>query len=435
MVEEFRKLKMDNIKNVETLDFTKIMPVKSEATETAIVVPDVPEERKKLPLITGGFLNVTQSCNLACKYCFVVQCPKNITLETAKDAAKFFARNALTSGSRPSINFFGGEPMIRYEDIIKPLTIWIRKTYGDSFGLGLTTNGTLLNRDVMEFFKENDVGMLFSIDGDKKTQDINRPFHGGKGSFDKLEEIIDLVLEYHPNMTFRATIDPPTHKYLFDNYKFAISKGYNNSFFIPNVFNKWSDSDLEELEGELIKIKDYYIEELINNRKPMIYSHFEEAKADINRIARLNEGEFREDGQGMPACGRCGLGAGTFASVGASGKLYSCQEMVENPDVGDEFLIGDIYNGVDEDKRWQIADSFNTRDVKCSKEEYCKDCPKYRICNGGCTINNYFKTKDLHIQDYVLCWHERKCIEMAFEILKAVKDAGAEWNGTKFKEC
>lgn len=385
-------------------------------------------EERQLPLISSAFLNVTQKCNLKCKYCFVCQQPKEITYEVAQDAAKFLARNALESGTTPSINFFGGEPMLRYHDIIKPLTEWIRDVYGDSFDLSLTTNGTLLTEEIMEFFDKNNIGMLFSIDGDKKTQDENRPYHNGKGSFDRLEPIIDLVLKYHPNMTFRATIDPPTHKELFNNYMFAVRKGYTNSFFIPNSFSDWSDKELEELDVELDKICDYYIEELKAGREPMSFSHFDRARADIVRIAKLKDDDYREDGKGLPAFGRCGLGAGRSASIGVTGNIYTCQEMAENPSVGNHFMVGNIYSGVDEEKRLEIVNSFDTRNVTCNKKGYCDDCIKRRICDGGCGINNFFKNQDLHIADYIICRYERKCIEEAYKIMKLEKEGEIKWH-------
>ena len=124
-----------------------------------------------LPKICGGFLNVTQRCNLACKYCFVVQQPKEMTYEIAKDCADFYARNAIDEKVVPNITFFGGEPMLRYDDIVKPLVEYVRSTYGD-YQLDITTNGTLLDEEKLKFFKKNDVGILLSIDGNKKTQDL-----------------------------------------------------------------------------------------------------------------------------------------------------------------------------------------------------------------------------------------------------------------------
>lgn len=228
-------------------------------------------------------------------------------------------------------------------------------------------------------------------------------------------------------MIFRATIDPPTHKYLYDNYKFAVRKGYTNSFFIPNVFSCWTDADLKELDGELDKICDYYIAELKVGRKPMNFSHFDRARADIKRIVRLKDVEFREDGKGLPACGRCGLGASRFASIGVTGNIYSCQEMAENPESGSKFLIGNIYSGIDDDKRNRLAYSFNTDNVVCSKKDYCETCVKRRICDGGCSINNYFKAKDLHVQDYVMCFFERQCIEKVYKIMKLEKEGELKW--------
>ena len=118
----------------------------------------------RIPKIYRGFLNLTQKCNLKCKYCFVLQQPKEMTLETAIDAVNFYAKNALEEGTEPSLTLFGGEPMLKYEEIIVPLIKYIRENYG-YYDIGITTNGTLLNREVYEFFKENDVGMLLSLDG------------------------------------------------------------------------------------------------------------------------------------------------------------------------------------------------------------------------------------------------------------------------------
>ena len=148
-----------------------------------------------LPKISGGFLNLTQKCNLKCKYCFVTQQPKEMDYKTAKDAVDFYAKNALDNLDIPDITFFGGEPLLKFEYIIKPLVEYIRKRYGD-FEISVTTNGTLLDEEKLKFLRDNNVGLLLSIDGDKETQNHNRPFHSGKGSFDEID--VDLILKYYP---------------------------------------------------------------------------------------------------------------------------------------------------------------------------------------------------------------------------------------------
>ena len=79
-----------------------------------------------LPEITSAFLVLTQACNLKCKYCFVVQKPRSMTFQTAVDAADYLAANAEERGETPSINFFGGEPLLKWKDVIVPLTYYIR---------------------------------------------------------------------------------------------------------------------------------------------------------------------------------------------------------------------------------------------------------------------------------------------------------------------
>lgn len=358
-----------------------------------------------LPKICGGFINLTQKCNLKCKYCFVVQQPLEMTYETAKDTADFFAKNGLSELKEPGLTFFGGEPMLKYDDIIKPLTEYIRATYGD-FSLSITTNGTLLNEERLKFFKDNNVGILLSIDGDKETQDFNRPYHNGRGSFDDID--LDLYLKYYPNGTFRATLDPRTVGKMYDNFVFAEGKGFRSVTFIPNIFEDWSDEEVKTFKEQAFKIAEH-IKETNSNT---LFNLLEDGKGFLRELEGLEEGYFRDKGQHLPACGRCGLGGSYFGSVGSSGDVYSCQEMTENPEF-DEFKIGNIYTGIDDKKRLELTCSFNTKNVTSSDKEKCKNCELYRICNGGCTINNFFKTGSLDVIPSFYCEFLQTSLEIA----------------------
>ena len=101
--------------------------------------------------------------------------------------------------------------------------------------------------------------------------------------------------------------------------------------------------------------------------------------------------------------------------------------MVENPDVGEKFKIGNIYEGVDDVKRRAVAEMYDAEAITCSDESFCEDCPKKRICDGGCCINNFFKYDSLNVIDYVMCWYERKCIEKAYRILSLQKKGELKW--------
>lgn len=372
----------------------------------------------ELPKIIGGFLNLTQRCNLKCKYCFVTQHPSDMSYQVAKDAADFYAKNAAESNDKASITFFGGEPLLKWDDIIVPLTEYIRETYGDSFKLSITTNGVLLDKNKLEFMKKNGIGFLFSIDGNKKTQDLNRPFHNGKGSFDLLAEKIPMILEYNPNATFRSTVDHDNVYDMADNYQFAIDMGYNNVFMIPNVFVEWSKEEREELKNQCTKIADIYIANAKKGKR-VEFNQFRDAQKKIERINQAQKNNsYRDGGIKFPSFGRCGLGGTKFASIGPSGNIYSCQELVENPELGDKFKIGNIYEGMDDARRLELSKQIDPRNVRSTPDRRCRDCALNPVCDGACVINNFLATGDLEVMPSIVCEYYQYMIEQKIRINK-----------------
>lgn len=120
-----------------------------------------------LPKITSAFLNLTNACCLACQYCFVHQSPEHMTLQVAKDAADFLAANAKAQGETPSINFFGGEPMLRYEQVIVPLTLYIRDTYSSIEAMNADFSNTAKNdmAIISSSVEEEDTAKLYINNG------------------------------------------------------------------------------------------------------------------------------------------------------------------------------------------------------------------------------------------------------------------------------
>lgn len=369
-----------------------------------------------LPKICGGFVNVTQRCNLACKYCFVVQQPKEMTFEVAKDCADFYARNAIEEKTVPNITFFGGEPMLRFDDIVKPLVEYIRKTYGD-YQLDITTNGTLLDEEKLKFFKKNDVGILLSIDGNKKTQNLLRVKHDGSGSFDDID--VKMYLKYNPHGTFRSTLDPRNVEYMYENYLWAKDMGYKSCTMIINVFEKWTDEKYKILTDNLNKIIDY----MANEKDAIEFTEITKYSHEYNLIMDGKAAENRKMLCHCDGCGTCGLGVGRFASCGASGNLYSCQEMTENKDCKD-FIIGNIYDGTDDEKRIEIARRFHLDMVNSSNAGRCDKCSLKPVCKGGCVINNYFNNGNLNIVSEPHCVYQEMCYESYKKLLeiKRIKD-------------
>jgi uncharacterized protein len=360
----------------------------------------------EFPKITSAFFILTNQCNLRCQYCFVNQNIEKMSYQTALNATNFLIENSKETGYTPNITFFGGEPLLEWDSVIVPITKYIRNEYKQQFNLSITSNCILMTEDKLRFMKENNIGLLFSIDGDKETQDFNRPFHNGKGSFDVLKDKIPMILKYFPNMTFRATIHRPTAKNTFHNMKFAVEQGYNNMFFIPNVFDEWTEEDKNILKNQLSLFGDYFIE---NARQGKII-HLNNLDKIFPKILEINNA-FKKNLNRPLLNHKCGLGTGSGASIAPNGKIFACQEMVTNDDV---FLIGDIYKGEDIEKRKKLASMFNSQKVYGLND--CKDCKLDKICDGGCVANNYLWSKDLNRLPDMYCYWQQILLDEAIRI-------------------
>jgi len=367
----------------------------------------------KLPEISSAMLIVTHACNLACRYCFVNKKPQFMELDTAWRAAEMLAENARGEGAVPGINFFGGEPTLMWDKIIVPLTERIRGA-GQPFELSMTSNGILLDDGKIEFMREKGIGLLFSVDGDRATQDYNRPFRDGRGSFDALAEKIPKIAAAFPGVTFRMTAIPETCSYLFENIMFAEGSGFESFFVIPDNFRSWSAEARETLAGELVRYADYYIGCYREGKRPIEFSTFEEALGDIRRI---NAAKGRRDLIKCRAEGKCGLGAGRFASIHPDGSVYACQEMSSNAGEDSPFWIGNIFSGIREDRRRALMGLYCGEKLR---GDGCESCPYDRICDGGCVANNFLVTGDVNTMPEVQCWWRRTVLDQAVRVMQTL---------------
>lgn len=371
-----------------------------------------------LPRITSVMLVVTHGCNLRCKYCFVRKEPERMSLETAKAAARMLMENARVSGAAPEINFFGGEPMLEYDTVIRPLVEWIHDELKERFRFSITTNGTLLTDERIGFMRRHGFGLLLSMDGNKPVQDYNRPYAGGGGSFETLRPIVPKLLSAWPGTTFRMTALPETCGHLFESILWAAAQGFRSFFVTPDVFQEWDGQAREALARELGKYADYYVDCKARGIRPIKFSTFEQAFEDLKQIRRAErQGTYRA----LPKCtarGKCGLGSSRFASIHPNGSIYACQEMTSNEGSESPFYIGSVYTGVDDARRLALMEAFDARPVR---GEDCAGCKYDRICDGGCVANNYMLTGSLGAVPEVYCWWRRELLRQAERIEKGVE--------------
>lgn len=356
------------------------------------------EYKEEYRYLTDVCLNLTDACNLACKYCFVEQHPHYMTLETAKKAADFLYNNLrikkekfnYKKNTTATITYFGGEPTLMWDEIIVPLTNYCNEKYPNEFNFTMTTNGTLLNKERIKFLKDNNIFVLLSIDGAKRTQDYNRPCHDfNKSSFELVANNIVDILEAFPQTTFRSTIYQDTVQYLYENYLFAEFCGFQNWYAMPNCREKWSEKNLQILNEQFNKIYTYRILQFQNNIFPMNAKIIDDSftrliEMDIAKLTRPNE---------IPNThrnvNRCGLGTSS-GSIGYNGWIYGCQEQ-PSKDEKNIFIIGDIDNGINVEKHITLLKEYHKQQVSyCENKNKCINCQLRPICtNFACPSTSW----------------------------------------------
>ena len=366
-------------------------------------------------------LNLTDSCNLACKYCFVQQKPHFMTLDTAKKAVDWIIKNSLDN-QNIDISFFGGEPMLMYDEIIVPLTSYIEEYYKDKITLGITTNGTLLNKERIDFLFNHKITVLLSIDGDEITQNFNRPQRNGEGSFSLVEKNIPYLLEKFPNTAFRATVYQPTAKYLYQNYQYAQKMGFKRIFFCPNAREKWTQEHILEFENEINKIFTDRTLQFLSGYMPIKFSMIDDIYRNIlSHDLQIYNKEYEELDLKRRIF-RCGLGT-TSASIAYDGSIFACQEQ-DSRDTGDYFCIGNIFTGIDVQKHKQILQDYNMKTkLICEDASYCDTCPLRLTCISNiCPSTSYDMFHAFFIKPKIDCIFYRALFENALASMKILVD-------------
>lgn len=351
-------------------------------------------------------LHIAHDCNLACKYCFAEEgeyCGDRslMSYEVGKQALDYLIQN---SGSRHNleVDFFGGEPLMNWQ-VVKDLVAYGReqeKLHNKKFRFTLTTNGVLLNDEIMEFANKEMSNVVLSIDGRKEVHDAMRPSRNGKGSYDLiLPKFMKFAESRHQtNYYVRGTF---TNKNLdfFEDVKHLAELGFEQISVepvvgLPEEPYSLREEDLPGLYEEYDKLAKYMIE-----RK----------KAGKG----FNFFHFMLDLSGGPCVYKrlSGCGSGTeYMAVTPWGDLYPCHQFVGH----EEYLLGNVFEGV---KRTDICSEFKNCNVYA--KEKCKNCFAKFYCSGGCAANSYKFHNNINDTYDIGCDLERKRVECAIMIKAA----------------
>ncbi len=333
-------------------------------------------KNKSRGIIKALCLHVAHTCNLNCSYCFASQGKYHgdravMSLEVGKRAPDFLIEN---SGTRRNleVDFFGGEPLMNFQ-MIKDLVAYAReieKKHNKNFRFTLTTNGVLVDDDVIEFANKEMSNVVLSLDGRKEVHDKFRVDYSGKGSYDKIVPKFQKFVNARGNKNYymRGTFTHNNPDFIND-IKQMLELGFTELSMEPVVCAPNDPSHLTESDIEIV-LKGY--EELAHlmierkkQGKPFTFYHYMLDLSDGPCIYKRISG--------------CGSGT-EYMAVTPWGDLYPCHQFVGE----EKFKLGDIYNGV---TNTSIQEEFASTNVYSHKE--CKDCWARLYCSGGCAANAY----------------------------------------------
>ena len=356
-------------------------------------------------------LHVAHTCNLNCEYCFASQGKYHgeraiMTFEVGKRAIDFLVEH---SGSRRNleVDFFGGEPLMNWQ-VCKDIVAYARsieKEKNKNFRFTLTTNGMLVDDEVIEFANREMHNVVLSLDGRKEVHDRLRRDYAGKGSYDVI------VPKFQKFAEARGGKD----------YYMRGTFTHNNVDFTNDIFHM-ADLGFTELSMEPVVCDPSDPSALTEADLPKLFEQYEILAKDMLR--RKREGKpitfyhYMIDLRNGPCIYKriSGCGSGTeYMAVTPWGELYPCHQFV-----GDEkYSMGNIWDGVTNEA---VRDQFKNCNVYARPE--CKDCWAKLYCSGGCAANAYHATGSINgVYEYG-CELFKKRMECAVMIQVAEEEEG-----------
>ena len=355
-------------------------------------------------------LHIAHTCNLNCSYCFASQGKYHgeravMSFETGKQALDFLIAN---SGTRHNleVDFFGGEPLMNFQ-VVKDLVAYARsieQQHGKHFRFTLTTNGMLIDDDVIDFANKECSNVVLSLDGRKEIHDRFRVDHAGNGSWERIVPKFQKLVEARggKNYYMRGTFTHANPDFLND-IKVMLDLGFRELSMEPVVCAADDPSALTEDDMKIVMEQYEQLAFLMMEREkqgdPFTFYH------------------YMIDLTGGPCIYKriSGCGSGTeYMAVTPWGDLYPCHQFV-----GEEaFRLGDIWHGVE---NTAVQQDFASCNVYAREE--CRNCWARLYCSGGCAANAYHATGSVRGVYQAGCTLFKKRMECAI-MLAAAKQLG-----------
>lgn len=343
-------------------------------------------------------LMIAHDCNLSCDYCFgdegTYHMRGYMTKECAFKSIDFLLLNS--KEEKLQVTFFGGEPLLRF-DLIREVVEYcknIEKSSNKKFGFSITTNGTLITKEIEDYFIKENIFVQISIDGNQQMHDNNRHYKSGAGSYNNLVKATKSLIS-RAKVKGKATIALPNIN-MVDVFKHICSLGFSQ-IPITLAHSAIECNDYEQVNYETSRFVNY----LFSLIKKGEIDKVKKATRTYKILQMIHYRKYKST--------YCGAGF-NMVTIDINGKIFPCHRLsADNP----ESSIGTVYSND------LIENQTNIMNVS----EQCSNCWIRGFCGGGCPATNYFFNKTYLYCPEHICKHERHYIEELFKLyIKLSKD-------------
>jgi uncharacterized protein len=385
-------------------DARLLLPAARERPLAAQLEPaDVP--------LTTLVLEVAQDCNLRCTYCYAEggtygAVPCLLDPETARSAVRYLLDN---SGDREQVTliFFGGEPLLNMPAVRAATSEAV--AYGGEIGkevrLSLTTNGTLLDPNIVSFLHAHRVSVAVSMDGPRHVHDRNRPDVKGNGSYDEIVSRLGPLFEDTPvPVAARVTLAPDQWHSVVEVFDHLVGLGFHEVGISPvspvgKALLPSADQEAALLDGFGVLARRF----VADARKGVIvpFSNI------LDLLGRLHLGQIK------PVS--CGAGFG-YMAMDATARFFPCHRLTGETD----FCVGSLENGIDTDSISSCLGALND-----GREQSCSRCWARTLCAGGCHYENHLRENLLDLPRGTSCKFIRAWLDLGMRIYAELRADGA----------
>ena len=395
---------------------TDVAEKRPSPSRSDLYLPSVPQATQ----ISSIDLDITTACNLSCSYCFKsLGEPHHMSVDTAKTAIEWLIR-ASKNVPEISVNFMGGEPILRFEDL-KEIVAWGRRrarAAGKRASFSLTSNMTLWTDEIRQWVDEQGLGVMMSTDGHPEMQDTQRPAKDGKPKAEIVAKWTRSMLSSRPNSHARLTLSPACVHRLYDSCVYLWEDiGFTEVMMADADYENWTDDHIRLFRKQLNAVVDYLVDNFRNGgeRRVSVLAYFA-AQLILPRA------EGREVQRKLYACG-----AGyNYIMIDYEGTIWPCHRFdgaAKDSGVGHIISLGNIFTTPFNEA---LSNAFRSNDHSKVRKPECDDCPIDPICGGACPAANLQHNTGLYLPHPTYCLLKQLEYETSENLCRRLNDIDSD---------